>query len=56
MQHDMSKDAYSIPMKADALSSSVEIFTIELNEASGGGILALNWGTTKLSTEFKFAQ
>ena len=56
MQHDVSKDVYSIPLKKDVLSSSVELFTIALNEASGGGILELHWGTTKLSAEFKSGQ
>jgi hypothetical protein len=55
-QHDVSKDAYSVPLEKDVQSSSVELFTIHLNEAPGGGILALIWGTTKLSAEFKFAQ
>jgi hypothetical protein len=56
MQHDASKDAHSIPMKKDSLPSSVEVFTIALNEAAGGGVLELHWGTTKLSADFKFAQ
>ena len=54
MQHDASKDAHSIPMKKETLSSSVEVFTIVLNEAPGGGVLALSWGTVKLTAEFKF--
>lgn len=54
LQHDVTKDVHSIPMKKEALSSSVEVFTIDLNEAPNGGILALSWGTTKLTAEFKF--
>ena len=54
MQHDVSKDVHSIPLKKEALSSSVEVFTIDLNEAPKGGIFALSWGTTKLSAEFQF--
>jgi hypothetical protein len=53
-QHDVSRDVYSVPMKKEALSSSVEVFKIDLNEADNGGILALSWGTTKLTAEFKF--
>jgi hypothetical protein len=54
MQHDVSKDVYQVPMKKEGLPSSVELFTIDLKEAPKGGILELKWGTTKLSTEFKF--
>jgi hypothetical protein len=54
MQHDASKDVYSVPMKEDSLPSSVEVFTINLNEAPNGGVLALSWGTTKLTAEFQF--
>lgn len=54
MQHDVSKDVYSVPLKKEALSSSVEIFTIDLSEASNGGILAMSWGASKLSAQFKF--
>ena len=54
MQHDVSKDAYSVPMKKEGLSDSVEVFKIDLNESPNGGILALSWGTTKLTAEFKF--
>jgi len=54
MQHDTSQDVYSIPLKKETQSSSVEVFTIVLSEASGGGVLALSWGTAKLAAEFKF--
>ena len=54
MQHDASKDAYSVPMKEEGLTSSVEVFKIDLNQAPNGGILVLSWGTTKLTAEFNF--
>ncbi len=56
MQHDVSKDACKVPLKKSPTSSSVEVFTIELKEASGGGTLSLNWGNISLSTGFKFVQ
>jgi hypothetical protein len=54
--HDPSKDVYQIPMKKQALSSPVEVFTIDLKQAPKGGILSLSWGITSLSSEFQFAQ
>jgi len=56
MQHDTSKDVYQVPLKKAALSSPVEVFQIELKSAPKGGVFELNWGTTKLSTDFQFAQ
>ena len=54
MKHDPSRDAYQVPLKKDALQSSVEVFTIDLKDAPKGGIFALSWGTTSLSTDFQF--
>jgi hypothetical protein len=54
--HDPSKDFASAPMKLEKLPSSVEIFTIDLKSAPGGGTLALSWGTTLLTVDFKAAQ
>jgi hypothetical protein len=56
LQHDVSKDLYSIPMKKEALSSPAEVFLIELKETPKGGILTLSWGNTFLSATFQFAQ
>jgi hypothetical protein len=56
MQHDVAKDVYQVPMKKEALSSSVEVFTIELKGAPKGGVFVLNWGTTALSAGFQFTQ
>lgn len=52
--HDAAKDVYAASMKKGTLPSSVEVFTIKLNKASSGGLLELEWGTTKLSAEFQF--
>jgi hypothetical protein len=56
MQHDVSKDVYQVPLKKESVPNSVEIFAIDLKGTPKGGILALTWGTTELSTEFQFAQ
>ena len=56
MQHDVSKDVFSVPMKKEVLPSSVETFTLELKGASKGGVFALHWGTTALLANFQFAQ
>jgi hypothetical protein len=56
MQHDASKDLFLVPMKKEVLSSSVEVFTIELKSAPKGGVFVLHWGTTALSADFQFAQ
>jgi hypothetical protein len=56
LQHDVSKDVASVPMKLEKLSPSVELFTIELKEAPGGGIIALTWGENLITTQFKIAK
>jgi hypothetical protein len=56
MQHDVSKDVFSVPMKKEALTSPVETFTIELKSAANGGVFSLHWGTTALLAEFQAAQ
>ena len=56
LQHDAEKDVAEVPMKKEALSSPVEIFTIDLKAAPKGGILDLSWGAAKLSAEFQFAK
>jgi hypothetical protein len=56
LQHDVKRDFAQMPMKATALQTPVEVFTIDLKGAPKGGILVLSWGTTQLSTEFQFGQ
>ncbi len=56
MAHDKAKDVASVPLRKDAGSAPVEIFTIELKSATGGGSFAMNWGTTKLSTDFQITK
>jgi hypothetical protein len=55
-QHDATKDVFQVPMKKEALPSSVETLVIELKSAPKGGVFALNWGTTALLADFQFAQ
>jgi hypothetical protein len=52
--HDVSKDVYQVTLNEEKLSNSVEVFKLDLKEAPKGGILALDWGTTKLSAKFQF--
>jgi hypothetical protein len=56
LQHDVSKDVASVPMKLEKLPAPVEVFTIDLKNAQGGGIVALSWGEMLLTSEFKTAQ
>ena len=56
MQHDVSKDVFSVPMKKETLPSPVETFTIELKGAPKGGVFTLHWGTTALLADFLFGQ
>jgi hypothetical protein len=56
MQHDVSKDVFSVPLKKEALPTPVEIFTIDLKSAPKGGVFVLNWGKTALTADFQVAQ
>ncbi|HSB60558.1 MAG TPA: DUF2911 domain-containing protein [Vicinamibacteria bacterium] len=53
-RHDPAKDVHRVEMKAQTLSSPVETFTIDLEEAAKGGEFALAWGETRLSSGFTF--
>jgi hypothetical protein len=52
-QHDVAKDVASVPMKKETLTSPVEVLTIELKPAAGGGTFSLSWGTLGCSADFK---
>lgn len=54
LKHDPAKDVAAVPLSKETLADSVEKFTIELKGADKGGIFALSWGTTRLSTRFAF--
>jgi hypothetical protein len=52
--HDPQKDVHKVALKREALSSPVEVFTIELKQAGAGGSFQMSWGNTKLSSDFQF--
>jgi hypothetical protein len=56
MDHDPSKDLYKAPMTKANTPNSVEVFTLDLKPVPQGGVFEMNWGTTKLSTDFQFAK
>jgi hypothetical protein len=51
-EHDASKDLATIPMSTTALSQPVERFTIRVEPAASGGVLALEWDTTRATAAF----
>jgi hypothetical protein len=56
MVHDAKLDVAAVPMSKSALPNPVEILTIELQAAPGGGRIAVNWGGTRLTAGFQFAK
>jgi len=52
-QRDASKDVATVPMKKETLASPVEVLTIELKPATGGGTFVMSWGTLQCSADFK---
>ena len=56
LSQDPAKDVGKVPMKKEALTAPVEMFTIDLKPAPKGGMLVLSWGSTQLSADFQFAQ
>jgi hypothetical protein len=53
--HDASKDLYTVAMQSETLPDPEERFTIHLVPRTGGGVLQLDWATTRASAEFKVA-
>ena len=53
---DSAKEAIKAAMKKATAPSSVEIFTIDLKEAPGGGTFFLTWGTAQLTADFKISK
>lgn len=51
-QHDPAKDVYTIAMVTSALPESVERFTIGIEPSATGGVLNLDWDTTRVSAAF----
>jgi hypothetical protein len=52
-EHDASQDFASVPLKESKAAEPVEMVTITLSKASGGGTLTIEWGTLKASASFK---
>lgn len=50
--HDAAKDLYTIDMKVSALPQPVERFTISVDPSAEGGVLNLDWDTTRASAAF----
>ncbi len=50
--HNAAKDVYTIDMKMTALPQTVEQFTISLEPTPEGGVLNLDWDTTRASAAF----
>ena len=46
------RDLGRVDMKMDTLDKPVEQFTIAIEDTPGGGLLKLEWGTVRASTDF----
>ena len=51
-EHDVSKDIAAIDMTTAILPAEVERFTVSVTPSAGGGILNLDWDTTRASAAF----
>ncbi len=56
MIHEKEKDVAHVPLNKVTLPGSVELFTIELKDAPGGGKFTMKWGTVALDADFQFAR
>ncbi len=53
--HKAERDLYRIPMKVSALPQPVERFTISVTPGESGGVLSMEWDTTRASAPFTVA-
>jgi len=51
-EHKAEKDLYTIDLKLGTLSQAVERFTIGVEPSAQGGVLELDWDTTRASVAF----
>ena len=51
-QHNPARDLFTIDMKVSTLPQVVERFTISVDSTPSGGVLNLDWDTTRASAEF----
>lgn len=54
-EHDAAKNLYTIDMKVSPLAQAVERFTIGVDASAQGGVLNLDWDTTRASAAFTVA-
>ncbi len=52
-QHDAAQDLVAVPLTTGKAAATAEQVTISLAEADGGGMISIEWGDMRLSTEFK---
>jgi hypothetical protein len=52
-EHKADKDLYTIDMKSSVLPAAVERFTISVEPSGEGGVLNLDWDTTRASAAFR---
>ena len=50
--YDPAHELGRMPLEARPLGAPVEVFTIAVTEAPGGGLLRLQWDTTELVVPF----
>ncbi len=51
-QHDASQDLASVPLNATQAAAPVEMVTITLRKAAGGGTITIQWGTLEATASF----
>jgi hypothetical protein len=52
-QHDTAQDFASVPLSESKASKPVEMVTLTLRKAGGGGTLTIQWGTLEVAASFK---
>jgi len=50
--HKSEKDLYTLDMSVSALSDPIERFTISVTPSSDGGVINMDWDTTRASIPF----
>jgi hypothetical protein len=55
-EHKADKDLFKIPMKVSTLPAVVEKFTISIEPAPEGGVIHMDWDTTRASANFAVKQ
>jgi hypothetical protein len=50
--HDPTLDVYRVPLGVQRAATSAERFTMTIEPLGGGGVIAMQWGTTRLEAPF----